>query len=271
MLDTARDVPTPEGIELSLRLTGPAARALAWLIDLVVRIAALAALGTALGLLGKFGMDITLCASGAEALDVCGLQAFDLILMDIVMPEMDGLETLRGLRGDPDGLNRLTPAIALTAKLSDEDIATYMAGGFAGVAGKPINVRELVQHLLRETVRKVLILFVRAHVDERQHRNRRRPLHFRLGCPRLMVATRVIEPQTHGQAERDDGQDDARRRRQLRLAPASFSPDSTAGGNRCCRLRVPSQSRRCRGRFGRLSERRFRRMERIYESIPESR
>jgi uncharacterized RDD family membrane protein YckC len=60
MLDTARDVPTPEGIELSLRLAGPAARALAWLIDLVVRIAALAALGTALGLLGKFGMGLML-------------------------------------------------------------------------------------------------------------------------------------------------------------------------------------------------------------------
>jgi len=96
-------------------------------------------------LLGKFGMDITLCASGAEALDVCGLQAFDVILMDIVMPDMDGLETLRGLRADPQGLNRVTPAIALTAKLSNEDVATYIAGGFAGVAGKPINVRELVQ------------------------------------------------------------------------------------------------------------------------------
>ncbi len=96
-------------------------------------------------LLGKFGMDITLCASGAEALDVCGLQAFDLILMDIVMPDMDGIETLRGLRSDPHGLNRMTPAIALTAKLSNEDVATYIAGGFAGVAGKPINIRELVQ------------------------------------------------------------------------------------------------------------------------------
>jgi len=96
-------------------------------------------------LLGKFGMDITLCASGAEALDVCGMQSFDIILMDIVMPDMDGLETLRSLRADPQGLNRWTPAIALTAKLSNEDVAAYISGGFAGVAGKPINVRELIQ------------------------------------------------------------------------------------------------------------------------------
>ncbi len=96
-------------------------------------------------LLSKFGMEITLCASGAEAIDVCGLHAFDVILMDIVMPGMDGMETLRGLRADVDGLNRQTPAIALTAKLSNENVASYIAAGFAGVAGKPINVRELVE------------------------------------------------------------------------------------------------------------------------------
>ncbi|OYW24508.1 MAG: hypothetical protein B7Z44_20405, partial [Caulobacter sp. 12-67-6] len=96
-------------------------------------------------LLGKFGMEITLCASGAEAVDVCGLRAFDLILMDIVMPDMNGLETLRALRSDPHGLNHMTPAIAVTAKLASEDITDYIAGGFTGVAGKPINVREIVQ------------------------------------------------------------------------------------------------------------------------------
>lgn len=98
-------------------------------------------------LLGKFGMEITLCASGSEALDVCAMQAFDVIIMDIVMPEMDGLEALRSLRADPAGLNRQTPAIALTAKLSDKDVASYIAAGFCGVAGKPINVRELVDAL----------------------------------------------------------------------------------------------------------------------------
>ncbi len=60
MLDTARHVPTPEGIELSLRLAGPTARALAWLIDLVVRLAALAVLGMLLGILGKFGAGLML-------------------------------------------------------------------------------------------------------------------------------------------------------------------------------------------------------------------
>lgn len=60
MLDTAREVPTPEGIELSLRLAGPVSRSLAWLIDFLVRLVALAVLGTALGMLGKFGVGVAL-------------------------------------------------------------------------------------------------------------------------------------------------------------------------------------------------------------------
>jgi CheY-like chemotaxis protein len=96
-------------------------------------------------LLAKFGIEVTGCASGAEALDICAMQNFDLMLMDIVMPEMDGMETLRRLRSDPECLNRLTPAIALTAKLAQEDIAAYAAAGFDGVASKPIDVRQLAQ------------------------------------------------------------------------------------------------------------------------------
>ena len=61
------------------------------------------------------------------------------------MPDMDGLETLRRLRGDAACPNQSTPALALTAKLAAEDIAEYAAAGFDGVAGKPINVRELAQ------------------------------------------------------------------------------------------------------------------------------
>ncbi len=96
-------------------------------------------------LLGKLGMDVTLCASGPEAMDICAIQQFDVMLLDIVMPEMDGMETLRRLRADPDCLNRETPAVAVTAKLSAEDLAAYTAAGFEAVAGKPINIRELAQ------------------------------------------------------------------------------------------------------------------------------
>jgi CheY-like chemotaxis protein len=100
-------------------------------------------------LLGKLGLDVPLCASGSEALDICAIHVFDLILIDIVMPDMDGMEALRRLRLEPNCLARETPAIALTAKLASDDIAAYMAAGFAGVATKPINFIDLASEISR--------------------------------------------------------------------------------------------------------------------------
>ena len=105
-------------------------------------------------LLGKLGLDVTLCASGEEALDLCATQPFDVILMDIIMPEMDGLETLRRLRTESDSLNRATPAVALTAKIAPEDIASYLQAGFASVSAKPINVADLASAIARVLVER---------------------------------------------------------------------------------------------------------------------
>jgi uncharacterized RDD family membrane protein YckC len=60
VLDTARQVATPEGIEITLRLAGPVPRALAYLLDLLIRGAALIALSIAVSALGQFGMAIFL-------------------------------------------------------------------------------------------------------------------------------------------------------------------------------------------------------------------
>jgi uncharacterized RDD family membrane protein YckC len=60
MLDTVRTVPTPEGIELSLKVAGPMPRARAWLLDLLIRLAILLVLGMGLGALGKVGNGLML-------------------------------------------------------------------------------------------------------------------------------------------------------------------------------------------------------------------
>ncbi len=60
LLDTIRAIPTPEGIELTLRLAGPLPRAIAWLIDTLLRIAILMLLAWTLGMLGGFGWGIVL-------------------------------------------------------------------------------------------------------------------------------------------------------------------------------------------------------------------
>ena len=62
MLDTLREVETPEGVALHLRCAGPVPRALAWSIDAMIRMAALVAMSTVLGLLGGAGMGIYLVA-----------------------------------------------------------------------------------------------------------------------------------------------------------------------------------------------------------------
>ena len=63
LLDTIRAIPTPEGIELTLRLAGPLPRAIAWLIDLLLRVGLLLLLGWTLGMLGGFGWGVILiCA-----------------------------------------------------------------------------------------------------------------------------------------------------------------------------------------------------------------
>ncbi len=58
MLDTFREVHTPEGVALRLPAAGPVPRALAWLIDLAIRVVALGVIGTLLGVLGKAGVGV---------------------------------------------------------------------------------------------------------------------------------------------------------------------------------------------------------------------
>ena len=60
MLDTAREIPTPEGIELTLRLAGPVVRALAWLLDLFARLGFLIVLSIPIRLLGELGVGLSL-------------------------------------------------------------------------------------------------------------------------------------------------------------------------------------------------------------------
>ena len=83
-----------------------------------------------------WGINLTMADSGQEALEVIDGQSFDLILMDIQMPEMDGVETLRqimALHGDAWS----TPVVAFTAHAQDKDVAHYKSQGFLDVLTKP--------------------------------------------------------------------------------------------------------------------------------------
>jgi len=87
------------------------------------------------------GWQTTLVASGAEALAAIAARRPDLVILDVMMPEMDGPQTLAHIQADP-GLKGL-PVIFLTAKAQTRDIERFLALGAAGVLSKPFDPMQL--------------------------------------------------------------------------------------------------------------------------------
>jgi len=88
-------------------------------------------------ILQPLGCDIATAADGLAALRICEHTAFDLIFMDVRMPELDGRETTRRIRAG-DGPNAGVPIIAVTADTAAEDIAACTAAGMTYFVPKPI-------------------------------------------------------------------------------------------------------------------------------------
>lgn len=84
--------------------------------------------------IGKF--EVRECSSGREALVAARDFQPDLILLDVLMPELDGVNTLAMLRRLPHLAN--TPALFVTGLTSEADIARYMEAGAIGVIAKPV-------------------------------------------------------------------------------------------------------------------------------------
>ncbi len=96
-------------------------------------------------LLQKQGHAVTVAANGKEAVGLLDQQTFDLVLMDLQMPEMDGLEATALIRAKERGTGRHLPIIALTAHAMKEDRERCLAGGMDGYLAKPIHSKDLLQ------------------------------------------------------------------------------------------------------------------------------
>jgi PAS domain S-box-containing protein len=81
--------------------------------------------------------------NGVEAVAAFRDREFDLILMDVMMPEMDGLSATRSIREREKGQDRHTPILALTASVMQEEYNSCMAAGMDGVQAKPIDFDKL--------------------------------------------------------------------------------------------------------------------------------
>jgi CheY-like chemotaxis protein len=101
------------------------------------------------------GFRLKTCASGAEAIGAVGAFAPDLILLDVMMPGMDGIATLAALRSSRDTAQ--VPVIFMTARSQPAEIARYRSLGALDVITKPFDPL-----VLADQVRSI---WQRAHVD----------------------------------------------------------------------------------------------------------
>ena len=100
--------------------------------------------------LRNWGWQVTTAASGPAAIQLFEHRQFDLVLMDIQMPGMDGETAARALQAHPDAARAATPIIALTARAQAGEAGRLQEAGFAGYLTKPYREEQLL-----ETIRAV--------------------------------------------------------------------------------------------------------------------
>ncbi|WP_123816471.1 response regulator [Myceligenerans xiligouense] len=91
------------------------------------------------------GWQVDVAANGAEAVTLCGADPPDAVLLDVMMPTMDGPTTFARLQEDPR--TRSVPVIMLTAKVQRAERRRYEGLGVAGVLAKPFDPLTLADHV----------------------------------------------------------------------------------------------------------------------------
>ncbi|AQR62538.1 hypothetical protein BZG35_13455 [Brevundimonas sp. LM2] len=101
-------------------------------------------------LLEQTGVELTIVENGALAVQFWDEQSWDLILMDIQMPEMDGVAATRAIRsGERATLRDRTPILAVTANAMEHQQAEYRSAGMDGIVTKPIDAHQLFEAMSR--------------------------------------------------------------------------------------------------------------------------
>ncbi|HUY92618.1 MAG TPA: response regulator [Pirellulales bacterium] len=103
----------------------------------------------AVGLLSKYGHRVDVADNGRDAVELCRRNQPDLVLMDVQMPTMDGLQATRILRDQEQQSGRHTPIIAMTANAMKGDRERCLAAGMDDYVSKPIRPRELFAAISR--------------------------------------------------------------------------------------------------------------------------
>jgi two-component system, OmpR family, alkaline phosphatase synthesis response regulator PhoP len=96
--------------------------------------------------LKKAGFDVVTVGNGLEVLERVAAEHPDAVLLDWMMPDMDGYETCRRLKADPATAS--IPVIFLTARVQETEVARAMALGAAGCIGKPFDALTLGKQVM---------------------------------------------------------------------------------------------------------------------------
>ena len=100
--------------------------------------------------MGSLGIEIDIVANGKLAFEAWRDGAYDLILMDIQMPVMDGIDSARAIRAAERDTGRVrTPIVALTANALSHQVEEYLAAGMDGHVAKPIEIAKLYDAISR--------------------------------------------------------------------------------------------------------------------------
>jgi CheY-like chemotaxis protein len=98
----------------------------------------------------QLGIELSLCEDGQQAVAAWRGGGFDLILMDIQMPVLDGVSATKCIRAEEAGAGRpRTPIIALTANAMPDQLAEYRTAGLDDCVVKPIRIVELHSAIVR--------------------------------------------------------------------------------------------------------------------------
>ncbi|MES2628813.1 MAG: ATP-binding protein [Bacteroidota bacterium] len=99
--------------------------------------------------LKKWGMDVHIAENGLEAINQLEQSPFDIVLMDLQMPEMNGFEATRHIRSNPGMLNHQTPIVAMTASAMVNEKSKCFEAGMNGYLSKPFQIDDLYSTLIQ--------------------------------------------------------------------------------------------------------------------------
>ena len=124
------------------------------------------------GLLKETRIQIDTAGSGRECLECVKRSQYDMIFLDHMMPEMDGIETLRNMKTLADNLNREIPVIMLTANAIIGAKEEYIEAGFTDYLTKPIRETELLEMLLNYLPEKLVCKKDEQEIEESENKER---------------------------------------------------------------------------------------------------